>query len=101
MDDPLDIAREVWPGRWRTLGKDTYIRYAFAQIGGFRVQFCLHTTGEWVVEGPHEDLARGKDLAAVLAVARDEVIASVADVVRAVGADLVTAALAEDDKPHA
>lgn len=49
---------------------------------------------DWLALDSHVNLARGEDLAAVLAVARDKVVASVAAVARAVGADLVTAALA-------
>lgn len=92
MADPLDIARRVWPGAWKHLGGSTYVLDAFAPTCGFSVTF-YRIGGDWLAFDSYEDLARGEDLATVLAEARDKVVASVTTVVRAIGPDLVIRAI--------
>lgn len=89
IETPLETARRVWPGAWEELRPpDTCVLRAGLWIARISVTFYRVGDGDWIVEGPFQDIARGPDLPAVLAEARDKVQAAVADLARAVGLEV-------------
>lgn len=95
IETPLETARRVWPGiAWKDHG-DVLSLSAFP--GGAIVGVSIEATcsdGEWSVVTLNDEscvgeaLARGPDLAAVLAEARDKVRGAVAELARAVGLEV-------------
>lgn len=101
MADPIDIARAAWPGEWTTDGTflSLYLPNPFTGSGACGVfaapsdeikdGWCV---GAWV--SGELVVIHGIDLAKTLQLARTTTVRELTPLLRALGADLITAALA-------
>lgn len=103
MADPLDLARAVWPGEWRENPEDPLDLWIDlpTPIAGDpsrpQVSAFQRDDGEWCVRVSIGDASvqrHGIDLADTLRLARDATVRDLTPLLRAIGADLITAALA-------
>lgn len=110
MADPLDIARAAWPGEWtRHASPGTHEALVLElpdpftdQPGPRVVRADAEEEGGWWVSvrvgGELAEIIYDADLAEALRLARTIAVCELAPVLRALGADLITAALADTDE---
>lgn len=90
IETPLETARRVWPADWDEIGPPNTLSLRAGTRGAARISVGVYSVrpGDWVASVDDRDVARGPDLAAVLAEARDKVQAAVAELARAVGLEV-------------
>lgn len=105
MADPLDLLRAVWPGEWtRQASPGSHEALVLElpdpftdQPGPCAVRVDAEEEGGWWVSvrvGGELAEIHGADLAETLQLARTTTVREIAPLLRALGADLITAALA-------
>lgn len=109
MADPIDLARAAWPGEWtRQASPGTHEALVLElpdpftdQPGPCVVRVDAEEEGGWWVSvrvGGELAEIYDADLAEALRLARTTAVRELAPVLRALGADLITAALADTDE---